>query len=203
MDARGGSPLGLPPDLLMLAASPPDAEHDGAELYEPDGLSASSSAAGAAVAAAGKSTHEPSSEVFRAHLVRRRRADGSEQIDAEGVVSLACYQKWLDTRGTGGKGKPGGRGMDTPEKVFQRTLTGCLTAADGRRPFDPDEEAAILRTLRQKRIWSVPVTASAARGPLTPSRAHACCTQAGFSGHGINYWGSRTLCSPRARPADS
>ena len=93
------------------------------------------------------SAHEPSIAVFRAHLTRTRLADGSELIDGEGVISAACYQNWLRTRG------PAGVDSDKPEKVFQRTLTGCLTAADGRRPFDADEEAAILKTIRVKRVW--------------------------------------------------
>jgi len=40
-----------------------------------------------------------------------------------------------------------------PAKRFQRTLTAHLTAADGRAPFEPEEEAAILSVLRQKRKW--------------------------------------------------
>ena len=94
-------------------------------------------------------THLPSIIVFRAHLARQRLPDGSEVLDAEGVVSKACYEDWLNTRGSTGAG------METPERVFQRTLTGCLTAADGRRPFDEEEEAAILKTIRQKRIWYI------------------------------------------------
>jgi len=94
-------------------------------------------------------THVPSISIFRAHLVRQRLPDGSEIIDAEGVVSKACYENWLTTRG------PTGADIESPERVFQRTLTGCLTAADGRRPFDADEEAAILRTIRLKRIWYI------------------------------------------------
>ena len=93
--------------------------------------------------------HEPSIAVFRAHLARTRLPDGSEQIDGDGVISAACYENWLRTRG------PAGVDSDKPERVFQRTLTSCLTAADGRRPFDPDEEAAILKTIRVKRIWYV------------------------------------------------
>jgi len=40
-----------------------------------------------------------------------------------------------------------------PAKRFQRTLTAHLTACDGRAPFEPEEEAAILSVLRQKRKW--------------------------------------------------
>jgi len=42
-----------------------------------------------------------------------------------------------------------------PEKIFQRTLTAHLTAADTRQPFHPKEEAAILATLRSKGVWLV------------------------------------------------
>ena len=93
--------------------------------------------------------HVPSIIVFQAHLARQRLPDGSQNINAEGVVSKACYENWLNTRGSTGTGKK------NPERVFQRTLTGCLTAADGRRPFDEEEEAAILKTIRQKRIWYI------------------------------------------------
>jgi len=111
-------------------------------------------------------THVPSINIFRAHLARQRQPDGSEIVDAEGVVSKACYENWLNTRG------PTGADMMNPERVFQRTLTGCLTAADGRRPFDDIEEAAILRTIRLKRIWYIFVllhasTHAASTGPCS------------------------------------
>jgi len=114
----------------------------------------------------------PSIEIFRAHLTRTRLSDGRERIDAEGVIGAACFQDWLQSRGVGGmRGWPHGSDMDNPERVFQRTLTGCLTAADDRRPFDPDEEAAILKTIRVKRVWCVASRARACRTThAVPSR---------------------------------
>jgi len=40
-----------------------------------------------------------------------------------------------------------------PFKCFQRTLTAHLTASDGRAPFDPEEEVAIMSVLTQKKQW--------------------------------------------------
>jgi len=39
------------------------------------------------------------------------------------------------------------------EKTFQRVLTAHCTGSDGRRPFDPEEEKAILQAIRLKRQW--------------------------------------------------
>jgi len=94
-------------------------------------------------------SHEPSISVFKAHIERVQQPDGSVVLIGDGVISRACYEHWLATRGQD-RGE-----IENPEKVFQRTLTGCLTAADGRRPFDADEEAAVLLTIRQKRVWFV------------------------------------------------
>jgi hypothetical protein len=38
-------------------------------------------------------------------------------------------------------------------KKFRRTLSNHLTGVDGRVPFDPEEEGAILKVLRVRRPW--------------------------------------------------
>ena len=73
-------------------------------------------------------------------------ADGTVDYDASQVVSRQCYEAWLVSRRMIPK---------VPEKIFQRTLTAHLTAADTRQPFHPKEEAAILATLRSKGVWLV------------------------------------------------
>jgi hypothetical protein len=84
-------------------------------------------------------------------------------VDASRVVSLECYKRWMETRA---------RAPPSPDAVFQRTVSGHLTAADGRgesiyictkqplsytqraAPFTPEEEKAILEIVREKRIWT-------------------------------------------------
>ena len=78
--------------------------------------------------------------VFRSHL--RTKEDGL--IDASAIHSKACFNEWVATR----------EGLQKhPEKTFQRTLTATLSGSDGRIPFTPQEEAAILEVLRAKRVW--------------------------------------------------
>jgi hypothetical protein len=82
-------------------------------------------------------------KVFRRHMFTTL-ADGSVQISAERLISRACYEDWLSTRS---------HAPNEPEKTFQRILTSCVTGTDGRTPFTPAEEAAVLWQIRQKRVW--------------------------------------------------
>jgi len=89
---------------------------------------------------------EPSIAVFRRFLVVTKVNDVIVHVDASRVVSKECYEFWLQTRiGV----------TNEPERTFQRALTAHLTRSDGRQPFLPEEEAAILQVVRIKRIWFV------------------------------------------------
>jgi len=65
-----------------------------------------------------------------------------------------------------GKNRLSTRGVVPPDpaKCFQRTLTAHLTGADGRMCFEPDEEAAVLLVLREKRQWPAFVGTDASIG---------------------------------------
>lgn len=80
-------------------------------------------------------------QVFRAHLPRLE--DGS--IDAQRVLTRECYLDWLQAKGK--------LESDSEAKKFQRSLSNHLSGVDGRSAFDPEEEAAILRVVRQKECW--------------------------------------------------
>ncbi|KAH9260930.1 hypothetical protein BASA81_000626 [Batrachochytrium salamandrivorans] len=84
-----------------------------------------------------KASTSTSIQIFRNHLCRRQ--DGS--VDASGVISTACYSNWLEAKGA--------LPSDDEAKKFHRTLTNH----DGRVPFDPEEEAAILLLFRQRKSW--------------------------------------------------
>jgi len=84
-----------------------------------------------------------SHKVFRRHMLGTL-PDGSAHIDAKRLISRACYEDWLSTRS---------RAMKKPEVSFQRILTSYVTGTDGRTPFTPAEEAAVLVQIRQKRVW--------------------------------------------------
>jgi hypothetical protein len=83
-------------------------------------------------------------QIFRRHLVLR--ADGT--YNASGINSLSCFNDWIAHRSSE---KP--MSQENLQKTFQRILTCHITGSDGRQPFSPAEEDAILRILRQKRIW--------------------------------------------------
>ena len=84
-----------------------------------------------------------SHKVFQRHMLGAL-PDGSAHIDAERLISRACYEDWLSTRS---------HIPNEPEKTFQRILTSCVTGTDGRTPFTPAEEAAVLVQIRQQRVW--------------------------------------------------
>ena len=89
---------------------------------------------------------ESSIVIFRRFLFVTKVRDEIIHVDASRVVSKECYHHWLGTRiGV----------TNEPEKTFQRSLTAHLTNSDGRQPFLPEEEAAILKVVRIKRVWFV------------------------------------------------
>lgn len=87
--------------------------------------------------------------VFREFVIPIPDANGvideeNGPFDASGIISLKCYETWIKTR----KGPP-----TRPEKAFQRTLSAHITGLDGRKPFSPQEEAAVLSVIRQPQRW--------------------------------------------------
>jgi hypothetical protein len=85
-----------------------------------------------------------SMRVFREFIKRIPHKDGSESVDATDVISRECYDLWISTRKT----LP-----PNPEKAFQRSLSAHVTGVDGRVPFTPQEEDAVLKVLRRKERW--------------------------------------------------
>ena len=83
---------------------------------------------------------EPSLAVFRRFI----RRDAAGALQAEAVLSRDCFESWLRSRNS----PPA-----EAEKTFQRSLTAHVTGSDGRTPFSPQEEEALLKVLRQKRVW--------------------------------------------------
>jgi len=84
-------------------------------------------------------------KVFKRHLFPAERGgEGAAQASVDSVISRECYEDWLSTRS---------RAPAEPEKTFQRTLTCTVSGTDGRQPFTPEEEAAVLKQLRVKRVW--------------------------------------------------
>jgi hypothetical protein len=83
---------------------------------------------------------------FIVHLQTRNPVYGDTCLDASRITSKACYETWL-------KGRHGS--LKNAPKTFQRTLTAHLTKSDGRLPFTPEEEKAILHVIRSKQQWCV------------------------------------------------
>jgi len=75
-------------------------------------------------------------KVFRRHVIVTEQTDGTRHIiNAEGVISRACYTDWL-SRAAPSRSTPA-----EPEKTFQRILTCCVSGTDGRQPFTPGEQS--------------------------------------------------------------
>jgi hypothetical protein len=86
---------------------------------------------------------DTSIKIFRRYILKVIDHRGRAQLDAGPVTSRKCFEEWKLSRKAEGEF----------EKGFQRSLTAHLTRSDGRKSFDPDEEAAILLIVRQKRVW--------------------------------------------------
>jgi hypothetical protein len=81
--------------------------------------------------------------VFRRFIRREIGPDGNSSLDASAVVGTECFAEWRMNR----------VGQPDMERNFQRCLTAHLTKSDGRKPFDPDEEEAVLKVVRHRRTW--------------------------------------------------
>ena len=82
---------------------------------------------------------DTSLEIFRKFIFRDH-----DRLNASAVLSVDCYHAWLNARKT----TPG-----RPDEAFRRVLTAHVRASDGRKPFQPEEEEAVLIELRKKMIW--------------------------------------------------
>lgn len=80
-------------------------------------------------------------QVFRRFFVQLPNGE----LDAQGVISEECYLAWLESRTS--------RISASPEKAFHRAISAHLTGVDGRSPFTPQEEEALLRVVRRKKRW--------------------------------------------------
>ncbi|KAH9254012.1 hypothetical protein BASA81_007887 [Batrachochytrium salamandrivorans] len=83
------------------------------------------------------SKNSRSLKVFRPFI--KRLAD--DTLDVSGIISRDCYVQWMRARHS--------HETDDEAHKFHRTLTNH----DGRCPFDPKEEAAVLGLLRMKKSW--------------------------------------------------
>jgi len=83
-----------------------------------------------------------SMEVFLRHC--KQLPDGG--IDANGILSKACFKDWVKSR----KSK-----LKNPGLTFVHTLRSHVTGdrKTGRNPFPPEVEKAILKLVRRKKVW--------------------------------------------------
>jgi len=87
---------------------------------------------------------ETSMTVFRKYLIYSE--DGT--VDASKIHSVECYNYWLNCR-------KGGPRENTRKKAlaFRRSLTTHISSTDGRVPFTPKEEAAVIKVLKRREPW--------------------------------------------------
>lgn len=80
--------------------------------------------------------------IFRSFI---HASEDTGELDASRVLSRDCYLAWLEHH----------KQSESPQKAkrFQRTLSNHLSGVDGRLPFPPQEEAAILVLVRRKARW--------------------------------------------------
>jgi len=65
-------------------------------------------------------------------------------VDASKVNSAECFREWSAHRS---------KDVNDAAKAFRRSLSAHITGSDGRRPFTPEEEQAVLSVVRCKRQW--------------------------------------------------
>jgi len=88
-------------------------------------------------------------DVFRSFIRRN-----GNTLDASDVISFEAFNAITEHRFSRA-GESAGQCKASHQRTFQRLLTSYLTASDGRKPFASEEEAAILRVVRMKRVWCV------------------------------------------------
>eukprot|EP00924_Labyrinthula_sp_SR-Ha-C_P005063 maker-scaffold_1-snap-gene-20.62-mRNA-1 protein AED:0.00 eAED:0.00 QI:105/1/1/1/1/1/5/244/333 len=77
-------------------------------------------------------------QVFECFIIR----DTKQQLIEQRILSIECFEHWLATRQ---------RKVKFPRESFQRTVTAHIRSADGRQPFEPDVEEALLKRIRELR----------------------------------------------------
>lgn len=84
-------------------------------------------------------------EIFEQFVTKTVLPDGTEMVDASGILSSPCFDLWLQTRR-----KP----PKNPYEAFRKTLVARITVADERSlPFAPDVEKSLLVKLRKRQVW--------------------------------------------------
>jgi hypothetical protein len=85
-------------------------------------------------------------EIFHEFTEYYKDESGNLYVDASGIISRECYERWLSSR----KKTP-----SRPEETFRKSiLCHCTSSDGGSAPFSPEVEAALLKILRQPgKVW--------------------------------------------------
>lgn len=70
--------------------------------------------------------------------------DDVGNVDVSPLFTKKCFNYWLSSRAN----KP-----KNPPEAFRKALTSHCAGVDGRKPFAPEVERALLVQLRMKRVW--------------------------------------------------
>lgn len=90
---------------------------------------------------------EPAIQTFRRFMKDKiDPVTGQLTVDASRVLTEPCYETWCELRN---------KNVHSIKSatVFRRVLTCHLSGTDGRKHFDPEEEAALLFELRKEDPW--------------------------------------------------
>lgn len=71
-------------------------------------------------------------------------SDENGVVNVKELFSKECFNYWLETRSNIPK---------NPPEAFRKALTSHCAGVDGRKPFSPLIEEALLVELRKKRVW--------------------------------------------------
>lgn len=66
------------------------------------------------------------------------------QVNADKMLSKACFQAWLNLKSVRPK---------HPEEAFRKTITAHAQGTQGMQPFPPEVERSVLEIIRQPKIW--------------------------------------------------
>ena len=77
-------------------------------------------------------------------FVKVHNHKGETVVDTSGILSLPCYQAWLNSR----KKMP-----EDPRKTFRKTIQAHCRGSDKRRPFPEAIEQSLLKNLRKHDPW--------------------------------------------------
>lgn len=65
-------------------------------------------------------------------------------LDVSGIISKQCFNEWLQTKA---------KRPQFPEHAFRKIVSGHCRGDLGLAPFAPVVEKAVLKLLRQKKVW--------------------------------------------------